>query len=197
MTHREGRDESRIGDQVGSVLTKARRSLDDVGVHGLVIARLFGERMQLKQRAIIVPNLITDVGDEYFAERAAGIAAPPDQVSGMRLGTNNAAATKTGAGAAIGTYVSGSSLAIDGGFPTSSQPGGPATARRITWEVTYAPGVATASGIEEAVITNEAVLSDVAGVAANTICRAILSPVVNKGAGDTLVVTWQHDLLGA
>ena len=138
-------------------------------------------------------NLITEVGDEYYGERAAGIATPPDQVTGMRLGTGTTAVAKTGAGAAIVTYVTGSDKAIDGSFPTSALSG---SARRIQWKTTWAAGEATASGIAEVVITNEDPLTDVAGTAANTISRALLSPVVNKGASDTLAVTWNHDLEG-
>lgn len=112
----------------------------------------------------------------------------------MRLGTGTTAVAKTGAGAAIVTYVTGSSIAIDGSFPTSALSG---SSRRIQWKTTWAAGVATALGIAEVVITNEASLTDVAGTAANTVSRALLSPTVNKGASDTLAVTWNHDILGA
>jgi hypothetical protein len=112
----------------------------------------------------------------------------------MRLGTGTTAVAKTGAGAAIVTYVSGSALAIDGGFPTSALSG---SSRRIQWKTSWSAGVATATGIAEVVITNESPLTDVTGTAANTISRALISPTVNKGASDTLAVTWNHDLLGA
>jgi hypothetical protein len=111
----------------------------------------------------------------------------------MRLGTGVTAPAKTGAGAAIVTYVTASQQAIDGGFPTSALSG---SARRIQWKVSYAAGVATANDISEAVITNENPLTNVAGTAANTISRALLVPVVNKGALDTLALTWNHDLEG-
>lgn len=152
-----------------------------------------GPKMILKQR-VEFENLITEIGDQYYGERAAGIGSPPAQVSGMRLGTGTTAVAKTGAGAAIVTYVTGSSVAITGGFPTSSKP---SSARRIQWKTDWAAGVATANSISEAVITNEATLTNVAGVAANTISRVLLSPVINKGASDTLAITWNHDLLGA
>lgn len=120
-------------------------------------------------------------------------------VSGMRLGTGSTAAAKTGAGAAIVTYVSAitASKAIDGGFPTSSQPGGAGTARQIQWKTTWNAGEATQNGLAEVVLTVEQPLTDVAGSAANTIARALLSPTVNKGASDTLAVTWNHNILGA
>jgi hypothetical protein len=139
----------------------------------------------------VTRNIITTIGDEYYGERAAGIASPPDQVTGMRLGTGTTTPSKTGAGAAIVTYVSGSNKAIDGSYPQSSLVAG---LRRITWVTTWVAGEATSNGISEVVLTNETALTDVAGTAADTIARALLSPVANKGASDTLTVSWNHDL---
>lgn len=184
---------SKMSDAVLVAAGYGRPVQDRSGLSGWVEVDLFDERGDLKLH-LAVPNLITEVGDEYYGERAAGIASPPNQVSGMRLGTGTTAVAKTGAGAAIVTYVTGSSIAIDGSFPTSALSG---ASRRIQWKTTWAPGVATASAISEVVITNEASLTNVAGTAANTVSRALLSPTVNKAAGDTLAVTWNHDLLGA
>lgn len=139
-------------------------------------------------------NLITQVGDQYYGERAAGIGGAPGQVTGMRLGTGSTAASKTGAGAAIVTYLSGTATAIDGTYPQSALSGG---SRRITWKTTFGAGVGTASGISEVVLTIESPLTDVAGSAANTIARVVLSPTINKGATDVLSITWNHDLLGS
>lgn len=139
-------------------------------------------------------NLITQVGDQFYGERAAGIATPPAQVTGMQLGTGTTAVAKTGAGAAIVTLVAASLVAIDGGFPTSALSG---ASRRIQWKTTWAAGVATANGIAEVALVNQATGTQTVAPASATIARALLSPVVNKGAGDTLAVTWNHDLLGA
>jgi len=195
-------DKARITDSIEVTADYHRFNSDVCGIRGHGVAELWTPRsnllggprgMILKQRVEFV-NLITQVGDQYYGERAAGIGSPPAQVTGMRLGTGTTAVAKTGAGAAIVTYVSGSALAIDGGFPTSALSG---SSRRIQWKTSWAAGVATASGIAEAVITNENPLTDVTGTAANTISRALLSPTVNKGASDTLAITWNHDLLGA
>ena len=174
---------------------------DLTAVDGLLHVRLFNEDDTLASE-LWVPNMVTDIGDKYYAEAGAalcanGTVAAPAGITGMRLGTGVTAASKTGAGAAIGTYISGSNVAITGGYPTSSQPGGAGTARRIIWRGTWNPGVATANSISEVVVTNETPLSNVAGVAANTIARAVLSPVQNKGATQTMVVDWYHDILGS
>lgn len=121
-----------------------------------------------------------------------GLSQPP--ASGMRLGTGVTAAAKTGAGAAIVTYVTTSQRPFDATYPSSSLSG---SSRRITYQATWAAGVATSAGISEAVVTNESILTDVAGVAANTVSRALLSSVVNKGASDSLVITWTQDILGS
>jgi hypothetical protein len=139
-------------------------------------------------------NLITQIGDQYYGERAAGIASPPAQVTGMQLGTGSTAVAKTGAGAAVVTYVSGSNVAIDASWPTSALSG---SSRRIQWKTTWAAGVATANNIAEVVLINQNIATNSGAAAAATISRALLSPTVNKGASDTLAVTWNHDLLGA
>jgi hypothetical protein len=119
--------------------------------------------------------------------------------SGMRLGTGVTAVAKTGAGAHIVTIGTGTNntKAFDATFPTSSQPGGVGTARRIQYKTTWAAGDATQNSLSEVVITNEQPLTSGGDTVGNSYSRALLSPVVNKGASDTLAVTWNHDLLGA
>ena len=194
----------RAGIKDGIAVSMGRGAVLDhpVGIRGHGFVELFtprrnmlsGPRGMVLAQYVEFDNLVTQVGDQYYGERAAGIGSPPAQVTGMRLGTGSTAVAKTGAGAAIVTYVTASHLAIDATWPQSSIP---STARRIQWKTTWGAGVATATGIAEVVITNETPLTNVAGTAANTISRALISPTVNKGASDTLAVTWNHDLLGA
>lgn len=139
-------------------------------------------------------NLITQVGDQVIMERYANLGGPPDTPTGMRLGTGGAtAAAKTGAGAAIVTYISGSNAGFDTGFPTSALNG---SSRRITFQSVWAAGTATNSAIDEWVVTNENPLTDVAGAAANTVSRAVTGTPLNKTASDTLTITWTHDFEG-
>lgn len=164
------------------------------GIKGLVVAELFGPDGELKQR-VVTENLITDVGDLYYAQRAA--AGAPAVPTGMRLGTGLTAASKAGAGAAIVTTIATTGAkGLDAGFPTAAAKA-TGTGARVTWQATWGAGLATVNGISEVVLTNETPLTQVAGTAADTIARALLNPTVNKGANDTLVVTWYHDFLGA
>lgn len=207
-------DKTGIRDSMSAVALMDRPAEDRMGIRGHGVAQLWTPRKNLLGRRTVCPhfprprgveglllvqevefeNLVTQVGDQYYGERAAGIASPPGQVTGMRLGTGSTAVAKTGAGAAIVTYTNASQVAISGGFPTSALNG---SSRRIQWQALWGAGVATASGLAEVVITNESPLTNVAGAASNTISRALLSPTVNKGASDTLTITWNHDLLGA
>lgn len=166
---------------------------DTAGLKGTLTVELRDKDGNLKS-SCTVPNVVTQVGDQYYAERAAGIASPPAQVTGMKLGTGSTATAKTGAGAALVTYLSNSHQAIDGTFPTSTLSG---SSRRITWRSTWAAGKATtASAITEVALVNDA-LADATSTAANTVARALVTGVGSKGAGDTLTITWTHDLLGA
>jgi hypothetical protein len=139
-------------------------------------------------------NLVTEVGDEMYGERGAGVGSPPAVPTGMKLGTGDAAPTKTGAGAALETYLTDSHQAFDTGYPASSLFG---SSRRISYVCVFGAGKATSSSpITEAVIVNEA-LADATSAAAATISRSLLEGIGSKGAGETLTITWVHDLLGA
>lgn len=167
------------------------------GIHGWGLVARYNQDTALVDLDLF-NNLITNKGDQYYAERAAGTATPPAQVTGMQLGTGGAtAASKNGAGAAIVTLVASSLVAIDGGFPTSNGLQAGAVAIRIQWKTTWGAGVATANGINEVALVNQAIATQTVAPAGNTIARAVLGTTVNKAAGDTLAITWNNDLLGA
>ncbi len=165
---------------------------DPAGIVGELTIEVFGPDGELKSREV-THNIITQVGDQFYGERAAGVAGAPAAVTGMKLGTGSTAPAKTGAGAALVTYLTNSHQALTG-TPTSSLSG---SSRRITYAATWAAGKATtASPVTEVVIINDA-LADATSTAAATISRALVGSVAAKGASDTLTITWTHDLLGA
>jgi hypothetical protein len=167
-------------------------SNDQAGITGEIHVVLTGPDGEVKAE-YRGKNIVTAVGDQYYAGRAALSTGLPSQVTGFRLGTGSTAPSKTGAGAAVVTYLSGSNKANDSGFPTAS--GGV-----VTWKRTFAPGEATsASAITEVVLNTDTIANDNAttATAANTIARALIAGVASKAAGDTLTVTWTHTLLGA
>ncbi len=162
---------------------------ENTTIEGIVEWELRGPNGEIKS-AGKVRNLITSVGDQYYAGRAALSSSLPAQVTGMKLGTGSTAPAKSGAGAALATYLTDSHQAIDGSYPT-------AAAGVVTHRVTYAAGKATtASPITEVVLVTDA-LANATSSAESTIARALLSGIGSKGAGDSLTITWTHTLLGA
>ena len=191
---RSSREDAKAVDRVLAGVRRLHRLGEGGRLLGYGVARLFGPDGRLRL-AVPFANLITDYGDQFYVQRGAGVSAPA-AVTGMRLGTGVTAVAKNLAGAAIVTYVAGSEKALDGGYPTVATKGA-GLGWRATYQTTWGAGVATANGLAEAVVTNESPLTDVAGAVGNTVSRALLNPVVNKGAADTLVITWTHDLLGS
>jgi len=184
-------ESSRIRDAVTASMGRGRDADSGVAIMGTVTAELFDEHGVLKAREV-VKNLVTSVGDRLYASRGAGLttSAVP---TGMRLGTGSTAVAKSGAGAAIVTYLSTSNKAFDATFP--SETGGV-----VTYKRTYAAGEATtASPITEVVINTDTITNDNAttATAANTVSRALLTGIGSKGASDTLTITWTHTILGA
>jgi hypothetical protein len=166
------------------------REINDASrVRGRVTARVFGPDGELKQE-VVTHNLITANGDQYCAKKQY---STPTAMSGMKLGTASTAAAKTGAGSfqAVADYVSGSAHALDATYPKQG-----ATADIAQYKCTWAAGEATATGIQRVSITDNTTNAGEAD-GTHTLAIAVLSPSVNKGASDTLVVTWDHTFLGA
>lgn len=163
--------------------------VESTPIEGKVDWVLTGPDGEVKHRGTAF-NIITQVGDQMYAERGAGLAGAPAVPTGMKLGTGSTAAAKTGAGAALVTYLANSHQAFSGN-PASAVQG---SARRITYTAVFGAGKATSgSNITEAVIVNEA-LTDATSAAAATVSRVILSGPAPKGASDTLTLTWTHDI---
>lgn len=171
---------------------------DGNDLKGFVTITLTDEDGNIKSEET-VENLITDTGDLYYAQQAIDGVAPanavaPTLVNGMKLGTGTTAVAKNGAGAALVTYLTGSNQAFDASYPQVANQG----AGNGVWgvyKVTYAAGVATNAAITEAVIvTDEA--TNATSTASNTISR-ITFTAVNKGASDTLSITWNHQFKGS
>lgn len=116
------------------------------------------------------------------------------KAAGMKLGGGSTAVAKSGAGAALVTYLADSQQAFDATWPSTS---GTSGGRVVAYKVTYAAGKATtASAITEAVLFLD-YIADATSSAANTIARVLLTGIGSKGANDTLTITWNHTILGA
>ena len=140
-----------------------------------------------------ISNLVTTPGDNYYAQRAiAGVqptnlAQPTNLVTCMKLGTGGAtAAAKTGAGAGIVSYISGSNATFSSLSRTNNE---------IVYNASWTAGTATNSAISEIAIciTN----NNATSASGDCIARAVISPARNKQASDTLTAAWTHTFLGS
>lgn len=195
-------DNNRLQDAFDIAMERARAVQDEFGgIVGYGVVELRDAHGHLKG-AQPFANKITDAGDLYYAQRAvAGVGTPnaaqPTLVTGMKLGTGTTAEAKAGAGAALVTYLTASNklwTTTDTTFPQTNNLGsglGVEAVYKITWNA----GEATNAAITEAVIVNDAA-TNASTTAANTISRVVFT-AVNKGASDTLAITWRHKFLGA
>jgi hypothetical protein len=184
MTH----DMSLVTDEIVTEMTLPRGAASAMGVIGQVTVELHDADGNLKYREV-VKNLVTSVGDQLYASRGAGLTSSVLPV-GMKLGTGSTAVAKTGAGAALVTYLTNSHLAFTTGVAAS--------AGVATYICLYPAGKATSAStpITEVVIYTDTT-ADATSVAANTISRALLAGIASKQSTDTLTVTWTHTVLGA
>ncbi len=192
------RDTQVIKESVIVALEQAKSLVDGLGIVGFGTVLLIGPDGRLKEVEPFA-NRITTAGDEYYVRRgAAGIGTPniaqPTLMNGMKLGTGTTAASKSGAGAALVTYLSGSNKLFDTSHPAIAAVGSD-SGWNLAYKVTWAAGEATNSAITEAVVVNDAA-TNATTTAANTLSRVVFS-AKNKGADDTLAITWTHTFLGA
>lgn len=168
-------------------------------VYGVVELFLLNKHQEIKDYRRF-ENLVTTAGDQYYAKKAIVGISPanpgaPTAASGMKLGTGTTAAAKSGAGAALVTYLSGSNLAFDASFPAANAVAGTDTGWTADYQTTWPAGTATNSAITEAVIVNDAG-TNATSTAANTYSRVTFT-AIDKTAADVLIAIWKHKFLGA
>jgi hypothetical protein len=117
----------------------------------------------VEQRAA---NLVVTTGKNFTASRMVGVAS--NVMSHMALGSSSTAA-------AVGDTTLGTELG------RVALTAGTAANNVVTYTATFGTGVAT-GGVQEAGIFN-------ASSAGILLCRVVFA-VVNKGANDTIAITW-------
>lgn len=164
---------------------------ESIPIRGILHVRLFDQYGYLLGESV-EDNIVTQVGDQAYAERAANIGAPAAP-TGMKLGTGSTAPSKTGAGSQMTTYLTNSHQAFDATYPTSALQG---ASRRIWYRTTWPAGKATSAGaIAECCIVNNT-LADATALSANTVSRALVTGVPSKSATDVIIADWTHDFGG-
>lgn len=160
-------------------------------IQGTLTVELFNEDGELLER-FEGHNVVTQAGEQMYGERGGGVASPPAAPTGMRLGTGAGLPTKTGVGATLTTYLTGSNKAFDSTYPQSALG---SSGRRITYKCTYGAGLATSTDpITEAVLVNDTIATNATSTSNNTISRISITGINSKTAGQTLTCTWSHDI---
>jgi hypothetical protein len=143
---------------------------ESVKATGELSIQLIGFDGQVKQD-LLIPNLVVNTGKNYIAARMKETGRP-NEMSHMAVGTTSTAA-------AVGDTTLGAEIASSRVALTTA--GGTVANNIVTYNATFPPGTGTGA-ITEAGIFN--------GASANTmLCRTVFA-VVNKGADDTMSITW-------
>lgn len=201
ISRRTAIERAEMRDAIHAALGMTKDIADPGMVVGYGVAELRDEATGRLKLLVPFANLVTTAGDQYLANRVIfginsnGVSAPT-AASGMKLGTGTTAVAKSGAGAALVTYITGSNNPLDATYPTAASAGGD-TGWNTTYRTSWAAGDVTNSAIAECVLVNDAG-TDATSTAANTYSR-VTSPTwtaINKTATDSLIVTWSHKLLG-
>lgn len=176
-----------LGTMIKSLMSKTITLADGREAVCNVVAVLKG-RDDI-QRLIPGANVVTDDGDQYYAEAAAG--APSWAVGGMRLGTDNTAPTKSDTD--VTSFLSGSGKAMDSGYPKTNDDDTDNTgagADIVTWRVSYGTGEANGTGIVELAIVDNITTPTKA------LAHALFSAGFDKTSSDTLKVFVNHTMNG-
>lgn len=145
---------------------------ETLGISGHVVLVLLGSDGKEKDRREI-KNLVVGAGLGHIASRLTGTAQAV--MSHMAIGTDSTAAAS--ANTALGAEVGRVAL-------TSTTLGG-AYSQNLTYAATFGAGVGTGNLREAAILNNSS--------GGTMLCRTVF-PLITKGAGDTLQVTWTVNL---
>jgi hypothetical protein len=181
----------RLKDRCVSALRRATGQREcGVQIKGWVKWELRGPDGQLKGQGED-HNLVTSQGDAFIASTLWQARVAP---LGMKLGTASTAPSKGGAGSYIAAadYVAGSAQAFDATFP--KQGGSPNIA---SFSVVYAAGTATNAALYRVAIVDNNTNAGEADATHTFAIAQLTNAPVNKGAADTLTVTWTITCTGA
>ena len=130
----------------------------------IVLTDAFGAVKEQRE----VDNLVVTVGKNYIASRMKDATATA--MSHMAVGTTSTAA-------AVGDTTLGAEIASSRTALTSTT----VTTNSVAYVCTFGTGVGTGAVVEAGIFN--------AASAGTMLCRTVFS-VINKGASDTLTITW-------
>lgn len=144
---------------------------DSIKAKGTLQLTLIDENGKIKQQD--EHNLVVSAGLAYIASRMKDATATAMSHMGVGTGTTAAAAGDTALGTALGARV-----ALDSTTITTTS----VTNDSVQYVATFGAGVSTGA------ITEAGIFNALTG--GTMLCRTVFS-VINKGALDTLVITWK------
>lgn len=168
---------------------------DKTGLTGIVRYKLIGENGEIKQVGES-HNIVTTSGDRYFVNQLSTGGAATIKLMVLGTGTNAVGKANTWVDGFFSN--NGSAASGQGTVSPITNSGTPANLELIG---TFGAGYATQNGITKVGYTNLNPSADgngtVNGTSTYFIAHGTVSPTVNKGATDTLVITWDISFLGA
>lgn len=144
---------------------------DSIKTKGTLQLTLIDENGNIKQQD--EHNLVVSAGLAYIASRMKDTATGTMTHMGVGSGSTAAAAADTGLGGALGARVALDSTSLVTTTVTNDS---------VQYVATFGAGVSTGA------ITEAGIFNDVS--AGSMLCRTVFA-VINKGALDTLVITWK------
>lgn len=173
----------RFGEAVIAVLKDMKMD----GYNVIAILKNFQDNSRL-----IIPgkNIVTNDGDLYYAQKAAGEAADVSYV-GVRLGTDNTAPTK--ADTDVTAFAAGTGKATAASYPQSDDQDAENTGAAVdsvTWKFTYTTAEGNATGIEEGAIV------DSISAPTKALAHFLFAAPFDKTSSNTLTVFVNHNFLG-
>lgn len=136
-------------------------------------------------------NIVTEQGLKYYVDQLSDAGAAAVDLMVLGTGTANVSTADTW----VAGYFSdnGSAVGTAGGVSAITNSG---TTTNLQYVGTFSAGYATQSGITRVGLANFDPSADGNGTPNATttffVAHGTISPTVNKGASDTLVVTWDH-----
>ena len=143
-------------------------------------------------RRFTAENLVTDDGDQYYAEGAVG--SPSKAMQGFQLGSDPASADVAKADTDVNSYLA--SKATDGTYPQTSDDdtdNSSGAVDVVTWRCSFGAGEANVNSISEVAVVNS--IGD--GLPTAAICHAVFATPFNKTSDDTLKVFVNHEFSGS
>lgn len=144
-------------------------TVEKLGVKGQLAVVLTGPDGKVKAEQVI-PNLVVNTGLAYIVSRMVGTSKDPMSHMALGSGTTAPAAGDTALQTQLGSRVALSSSTISGD-----------NNEKVVYIAAFGAGEGTGA-VTEAGIFNDASAGDM-------LCRTTFA-VVNKGADDTLQITW-------